>query len=551
VLAARIDRLAEDDRRLLQTAAVIGHDVPLALLEAVSGMAGDDLGRTLGRLQTVEFLYETRSFPDVEYAFKHALTHDVAYQSLLHERRRALHARIGTAMEALHAGRLIEHVERLAHHALAAEQWGQALTYARMAGAKALGHSAYRDAVDYFEQARSALARLPADRATSEAGIDLCFDLRTALTPLGEHDQIAEHLREAEASAQKLGDDRRLGRVSAYLADYFRQGGEHERAIAAGERALAIARRLGDLTLEVASNTYLGHACQNTGHYRRAITLFRRNAELTAGDLARETFGLPFVSSVQSRAWLAGCLNELGEFAEGMELAEQAIAIAERVDHPASLATACSVLGNLHLRMDEAARALPFLERGHALSQAGHLNIWLPNAESWLGLACMRLGRVDEGLRLLHSAVERERSMRRLAHHSLRLTALADGYLRLGRMGDAERHAIQALDLARKGRERGNEAHALRLLGDIAARSSGSPATDGLESSYRQSLGLAEELEMRPVAAQCHLGLAAAARASQHLDVARRHLAAALTLYRAMGATALLRAAEAEQARLG
>ena len=123
ILAARIDRLVPEDKRLLQAAAVIGTDVPFALLQAIADVPEDTLHRGLSHLQAAEFLYETSLFPDLEYTFKHAFTHEVAYGSVLQDRRRALHARIVDAIEALYADRLAEHVERLAHHALRGEQW--------------------------------------------------------------------------------------------------------------------------------------------------------------------------------------------------------------------------------------------------------------------------------------------------------------------------------------------------------------------------------------------------------------------------------------------
>jgi predicted ATPase len=121
VLAARIDRLPPDEKRLLQAAAVIGTDVPLALLQAIAECREEALRLGLTHLQAAEFLYETRLFPEIEYTFKHALTHQVAYESLLQERRRALHARIVEALEALVGDRVAEQVERLAHHALRGE----------------------------------------------------------------------------------------------------------------------------------------------------------------------------------------------------------------------------------------------------------------------------------------------------------------------------------------------------------------------------------------------------------------------------------------------
>ena len=150
VLAARIDRLPPEAKRLLQTAAVIGTEVPLPLLQAIAELPETALHHGLAHLQAAEFLYETRLFPDHAYTFKHALTHEVAYSSLLQERRHVLHARIVEALEALAGDRVAEQVERLAHHAVRGEVWDKALVYCRQAGDKALARSAYREAVGSF-----------------------------------------------------------------------------------------------------------------------------------------------------------------------------------------------------------------------------------------------------------------------------------------------------------------------------------------------------------------------------------------------------------------
>ena len=158
----------------------------MPLIQAIAELPEETLQRGLAHLQAAEFLYEIRLFPEREYTFKHALTHEVAYGSLLQERRQALHARI---VESLEAGdRVPEQVERLAHHALRGELWDKALTYCRQAGEKAMARSAYREAVAYFEQALSALSHLPEQRDTREQAIDLRLALRSALSPLsGDH----------------------------------------------------------------------------------------------------------------------------------------------------------------------------------------------------------------------------------------------------------------------------------------------------------------------------------------------------------------------------
>ena len=258
VLAARIDRLPLEEKQLLQSAAVIGKDVPFSLLQAITELSDEELRRGLTHLQAAEFLYETSLFPDLEYTFKHALTHEVAYGSLLHERQRALHARIVEAIETLYPDRLIEQVERLAHHAARGEVWGKALTYLRQAGAKADARSAIREAASYFEQALTALAHLPDDRETREQAIDLHFNLRISLAALGERERVLEHLRAAEALANALGDERRLARVNVYIARLLSAQGEYEQAVTACERAIAMARTLDDYGLEVLATNHSG-----------------------------------------------------------------------------------------------------------------------------------------------------------------------------------------------------------------------------------------------------------------------------------------------------
>jgi class 3 adenylate cyclase len=148
ILAARIDRLPVEEKRLLQAASAVGKDVPLELLRAVADLGEQDLMRLLARLTATEFLYETGLFPDPEYTFKHALTREVAYGGLLHERRREVHARIVATIERLHAERLPEQVERLAHHALRGEVWAKAVGYLRQAGLRAVARSAHREAME-------------------------------------------------------------------------------------------------------------------------------------------------------------------------------------------------------------------------------------------------------------------------------------------------------------------------------------------------------------------------------------------------------------------
>ena len=315
LLAARIDRLPPEEKRLLQTAAVLGMEVPGAVLQAIGEMPEEAMRLGLTHLQAAEFVYETRLFPELEYTFKHALTHEVAYGSLLHERRRVLHARIVEALEALYAERLAEQVERLAHHALRGEVWDKALAYCQQAGEKAMDRSAHREAVGSFEQALRALPHLPEQRDTREQAVDLRLALRTALLPSGDLGRILASLREAEALAAALDDPRRLGQVSRFLSLHYYFMGMPDQAITAAQRALALATAGRDVVLQALANQYLGIAYRAQGDYRRAIACFGQTVASLDGARRRERFGEAFLPAVFSRAYLAWCHAELGTFA--------------------------------------------------------------------------------------------------------------------------------------------------------------------------------------------------------------------------------------------
>jgi tetratricopeptide (TPR) repeat protein len=277
ILAARIDRLAPEDKRRLQAAAVIGKDVPFALLRAISDETEDDLRAGIARLQTAEFLYEARLFPEVEYTFKHALTHEVAYASLLHERRRAMHARIVEAIESLYRERLPEQVERLAHHAVRGELPERAVAYLRQAGQKAASRAALNEAKRSFDQALDVLASLPEQRDTVRKAFDIRFELRPVLNMLGDVGRVLERLREAEALAQRIEDDQRRGRALAWMAEAHIMLGDAEQALASGDRALEIASRLGDVRLRILATGFLAHLSDYRGDYERSVELAREN----------------------------------------------------------------------------------------------------------------------------------------------------------------------------------------------------------------------------------------------------------------------------------
>jgi predicted ATPase/class 3 adenylate cyclase len=545
VLAARIDRLPPEEKRLLQTAAVIGTEVPFTLLQAIVELSEEELRRGLGHLQAAEFLYETSLFPELEYTFKHALTHEVAYGSLLQERRRTLHAHIVAASERLYADRLTEQTERLAQHAFWGEVWDKAVAYGRQAGTKAAARSANQEAAAYFEQALGGLQHLPDRRDTREQALELRFDLRTALYLLAEHGRILDLLRQAESLAEALGDQRRLGQIAGYLSSCLYLLGDAAGGLASAQRALDIATALGDVGLQVAANNYLGEAyLWGFSNYRRAAEVFIRTVEALHDAPLGERFGTALVQSVGSRAYLAMCLAELGAFAEGRGHGEDALQLAEAVDHPYSLAFACYAVGILYLRQGALPQAIGVLERGLALSEALHVPDMIPLCRVRLGAAYALSGRVTEALPLLEQVLEQGVAMSRTSY----AVWLGEGYVLAGRVEEAMPLGQQALEAARAQQQRGYQAYAMWLLGDIAARQD-PPETEPAENYYREALVLAEELGMRPLVAHCHHGLGTLYAKLGQREQVRAELSAAIDLYRAMEMTFWLPQAEAALAQ--
>ena len=550
VLAARIDRLPPEEKQLLQTAAVIGTEVPLPLVQAMAEVPEDAMYRGLAHLQAAEFLYETRLFPEREYTFKHALTHEVAYGSLLQERRRALHARIVEVLEALAGDRVAEQVERLAHHALRGEVWDKALAYCRQAGERALARPAPRKAIESFEQALSALQHLPEQRDTREQAIDLWIALRSALFPLGDYGRILAALHEAEALAEALDDPRRLARVLSFLSAHFNFIGAYDQAITAAQRTLALAMTSGDTVLAAAeANHTLGRAYQFQGDFRRALDCFKQVVEALEGVRRHEFFDRAFLPDVQSRAWLAWCHAELGMFAEGRALGEEGLRIAEAVAHPVSLMLASWGIGLLALLQGDLPRALPLLERVMGMCQDTGLTAWSTLiAEPSLGAAYTLGGRVADALPLLTQALEQLMSMERVDFQARCHLSLGEAHMLAGHLEEAHALTDRALAHAREHQERGNQAYALHLLGEIAAHRE-PPESESAEAHYHQALALAEELGMRPLQAHCHRSLGMLYAKIGWREQARAALSAAVALYRAMDMTFWLPQAEAALAQ--
>jgi class 3 adenylate cyclase/tetratricopeptide (TPR) repeat protein len=550
MLAARIDRLSPEDKRLLQVASVVGKDVPFALLQAIAEVPDEALRRGLDHLQAAEFLHETGLYPDLEYGFTHALTHEVTYGGLLQERRRELHARIVEAIETLHRDRLGEQIERLAHHAHRGELWEKAVHYLRQAGLKAAGRSALRDARAWFEQVLGVLDLRPQSPSTLEEAFEVRLELRAVLSQLGEIRRMLERLREAETLAERLNDDRRRGRVCAFLTVTHSLLGDLDEALVAGTRALEIAGRLGDLRLRIPATTCLAQAHYYRGEHARVVELATGNLAVLPADWVHEHFGNAAPASVYDRCLLVVCLAEVGRFAEAAGYAAEALRLAEPTHHAFTVGLVHFGADILHLIEGDWVKARATTEQGIAVARTGNVVLLLPAlvaSAAWvlaqLGETSEALVRFREGAQLL----EREAARGIGTQRGWAYYALGRAGLLLGRLDEARHLGERVVDSLPS--QLGFVAHAHHLLGDIAAHPDRFDAESG-EAHYRTALALAEPRGMRPLVAHCHLGLAKLHRRTGKREQAREHLAAATTMYREMDMRFWLEQAQAESRAL-
>src|SRR5262249_2281375 len=419
--------------------------------------------------------------------------------------------------------------------------------YSRQAGEKATARSAHHEAVGYFEQALRALQHLPETRTTNEQAIDLRLGLFSALRAIGDYERILAYQREAESLALALDDPRRLAQVWLMLSNHFYIIGAYDQAIAAGQRALALATAGGEVVLHRANWT-LGIAYQAQGDYRRAIDCYQQTVASFDRVPHRERVGDFFQIAASSRARLAWCHAELGRFVEGRVIGEEGLRLAESAAPPWSLMLASWGIGLLCLRQGDLSKALPLLERAVRICQEADLWGLFPRMAAALGTAYTLGGRVADALPLLTQAREHHTTTGRAHYEALCCLPLGEAYLRASRLEEAYACAERTLMLTRQHQERDYQAYALRLLANIAARRESSESALA-ETHYHQALALAEELGMRPLQAHCHRGLGTLYAMTGQWEQARTALSTTIEMYRDMDMTFWLPQTEAALAQ--
>ena len=530
MIAARIDRLPAPAKTLLQRGSIIGRFFGYRALAVLHG-GGAELDRSLAHLLRAELIREWTRLPEREYLFKHALTQEAAYASMLAADRRTLHRTLALHLEETPTASAGEQAALLANHWLRAEDWERALTHTLEAATREGTLYARPEAIAHYWQALALLEKLPPTLERGQAYVDVVLSLQGLPGWMRDEAGRADGLRHIDAAlrtATASGDLARMARLEATQGLYRGDEGLFRDAIGRAEAS-------GDsLALAVVARQYGGYL-GTLGRYEEALAYIRRAIGLLAAQ--QERFEHGFILAAEGRCYSsrAGNLQQaLGYAAEAHEIAE--------------------ALRDARLRAWGAMEAEPYFYKGlwedvvraaeAALPVGWEIGEWnaILWSSGWLGIAYLKLGRLDDARRVLGRAL-REVPTRAVGSFPITYPQIALAQLHLAE-GDAERAlgaAQKALELADGSRLRLEQGAARRVLGEVheAARDR-APA----EAEFRRSLEILEEIQSRPELAQTLLAYGRFTLA-EHPAGGRVLIQRALGLFESMGATGWVEEARA------
>jgi class 3 adenylate cyclase/tetratricopeptide (TPR) repeat protein len=498
MLAARIDRLPADEKELLQTLAVIGREFALSLVRRVVDRRKDDeLERMLANLQVAEFIYEQPATGDIEYIFKHALTQEVAYNSILAERRRMIHERTARAIEAIYEGQLEDHYAEVAHHYLRGNNATKAVRYAALAAEQAVSRAAYAEATSLIETALKLLAdRLPetAERLRSELALrtvesTLAFVLYGPASP--ERERAVGRMCEL---GEELGEPDQLLRGLINLRDVYLTRSDFVQGLELAKRCRELAETVQDAGLLADSGYGAGLMAQFCGNLPEAVSHLE-NAALYSSRTRRafSNLGLLYGSSIP--CLLASALQLLGRSGEAARVIEGGLRLARESGHLFSLGHALAFGGLVANHRRDAEAAQEFADEAIALCEENGFTLWLLMAQYLLGCAMAELGQTERGIADLEAAnAGFARMGGRVPLQQALMAKLAHAYGKIGQPQKALTMLDEALAHGERTGVKLHQAEILRIRGELLLTCD---SQEEAEHSFRMALEVARAQEAR------------------------------------------------------
>ena len=526
IIRARIDGLEDPVKRTVQTAAVIGREFGHRLLERISEMAAE-VQHYVETLKDLELIHEKRFFPELEYIFKHAVTQDVAYQSLLSQRRKEIHGIIGEAIEELYADRLDEQVTILAYHYARSDRQEKAVEFAIRAGDRAARFSANAEATTFYEQALRILGDLATSTRRDELHVDATIKLASVATTRQHFERDLTNLDAAHAIARRLDDRRRAAQALYWIARTHYVRGNLNDAIQFAEQSLALGDALGDDDLVVWPMNLTGRICTVVGDYVKATSMLQRCVPLfeQMGNLNE----LATASGI-----LGVVLAATGEFPEALKFSEQGVRIALEIQNLPAEAAAYYYRAIVYERKGEWATVVEDCRAGLEVSQRIPDPFRTYVLTCLLGYGLFRLGQEPQGLETLQHGIKLAEELGTTYLLAWGVTWLCDAYLAQRNWDAALACASRALGLVTTGPDVYGEGLASRCYGEALGQSD--PARlEEAEAHIRRAIALQEDKAMKPQLARSYAACARLLQVKGKGDEAREYLDKARTLFRDLG----------------
>ena len=502
VLAARMDRLPAFEKHLLQAAAVIGVDVSLPLLQAVAERPEEALLQGLRRLQTAEFLYETRVLPTRAYTFKHVLTQEVAYQALLPSVRQQVHQRTAQVLVEQFPTTVDTQPELVAHHYTEAGLMVQALAYWQRAGQCAVERSGHREAISHLTKGLEVLHTFPDSRERARQELALHIALGASLTAIEGYGapEVQRAYTRAQALCQEVGDTSQLLPVLFGLWRFYVQHGQLQTARALGEQCLTLAQRMRDPVYLLRGHNTLGVTLFYLGELSHAWTHLEQGESLSNPQQLRSP---PFVLDPKAacRAYAALVLWCLGYPDQALRKSQEALSLAQGLAHPHSLAFILVIDAWLHQLRREAHVVLERAEAAVTLSTEQGFALWAAVGTFWQGWILAEGGQEGEGIAHMRQGFDAWRATGADVWQPHMLALLAEVQGKVGR-AEAGLHTLaEALTLVNTTGERFYEAEMYRLQGELLLLQA-IPEAQQVEACFHQALAIArhqaaKSLELR------------------------------------------------------
>jgi tetratricopeptide (TPR) repeat protein len=497
IIAARMDRLEENLKKIMQVASVIGREFGFRILQAISGMR-QELKTYLLNLQGLEFIYEKSLFPELEYIFKHALTQEVAYNSLLLKRRKEIHEKIGKAIEELFPNRLEEFYEMLAYHYSRSDSLEKAFQYLRLSASKATRNNSLWEALRFYKESLMILKGMPeADRNKKER-LAVILLMAPILRNLGFPEDPTEILQDGERLCKEFGDKRSMALIYTHKGMYYSFKGNLALGRSYLEQSLSEAEKVSDLNIlgPLAYGLFANYCLE--GNYIRVVDVAPRIihiVEETHREL--EDFGLPANLYAALQCQCGFSLMALGKIEMGENLCKKAISFACEVGHLFSIGVAEMFYGMSATWIGRGEKAVEHLQRSIENFEKSQGTLFLPPMWSKLGLAYYFIGNIPKALEYLEKGLKMQVANGLPFWLSFSHVGLSIVHLELNDLTKALSHAEEAINYARKNKERHWEALSLLQLGMVGWKSQ-KIKIDEAEQHIRQGIRLVNELGMKP-----------------------------------------------------